>query len=334
MNILVSRLRFLGDIILTTPLLNGLRQAYPDAKITYLAEEPYIRILDHHPDVDTHLGFVRGNKAQEWDTIRHLITRRFDIAIDLFGNPRSALLTYLSSAKTRIGGDFRIRRHFYTHPVSSPDTQTSSIDFHLQYLQPLQIEFERRDPYLAVSDEERQWAKSYLYQKGISLEKRIIGIHPGATWPAKRWYPQRFAELADKLKEWGHQVIFTMGPNEQSLINKVFTHTVARFAQPELLTLRHLTALISLCCVYVSNDCGPMHIGPAVNTSTVGIFGPGEPHIWFPYSREKGHQLVYHRVDCSQCHQDFCEKLDCMKAISVQKVLDKISFALNTGKNS
>ncbi len=332
MNILVSRLRFLGDIILTTPLLNGLRQAYPDAKITYLAEEPYIRILDHHPDVDTPLGFARGNTAQAWGIIRHLLTRRFDIAIDLFGNPRSALLTFLSRAKIRIGGDFRMRKHFYTHPISSPEANSSSIDFHLAYLQPLDIEFKKRNPYLAISKAEQQWAKSYLHETGYNPDKTIVGLHPGATWPAKRWMPQRFAHLADRLREQGHQVIFTMGPNEESILKEVFKHSTETFTHPELLTLRQLAALISMLTAYVSNDCGPMHIGPAVNTPTVGIFGPGEPHIWFPYSSDNGHQLVYHRLDCSQCHQDLCEKMDCMKAITVQNVLDKISVALNTGK--
>lgn len=332
MNILVSRLRFLGDIILTTPLLNGLRQAYPEAHITYLAEEPYIHILDHHPDVDTLLGFARGNTAQEWGIIRHLLTRRFDIAIDLFGNPRSALLTFLSRAKTRIGGDFRMRKHFYTRSISLPDTNISSIDFHLAYLQPLDIEFKKRNPYLTISEAEQQWANTYLQEKKIHLDKTIIGLHPGATWPAKRWMPQRFAQLADRLTDRGYQVIFTMGPNEQSLLKEVFKYTTKTFTPPELLTLRQLTALISLFHVYVSNDCGPMHIGPAVNTPTVGIFGPGEPHIWFPYSPDNGHQLVYHQIDCSQCHQDFCEKMDCMKAITVQNVLDRISVALNRGK--
>ena len=84
--ILISRLRFMGDIILTTPAVRALKQAYPDAKITYLAEAPYSELLFHHPDIDDVLTVKKNDKTAMHKLFLKLITTRFDIAIDLFAN--------------------------------------------------------------------------------------------------------------------------------------------------------------------------------------------------------------------------------------------------------
>ncbi|MBC7186555.1 MAG: glycosyltransferase family 9 protein, partial [Calditrichaeota bacterium] len=108
--ILVSRLRFLGDVVLTTPLLRALRRAFPEARIAYLAESPYIEVLAHHPHVDGLLPLDRQTRAAQLSTLRQLRRAHFDLTIDLFGNARSALLLWLSGARQRIGFDYRGRR--------------------------------------------------------------------------------------------------------------------------------------------------------------------------------------------------------------------------------
>jgi ADP-heptose:LPS heptosyltransferase len=154
-------------------------------------------------------------------------------------------------------------------------------------------------------------------------------MHPGATWPAKRWFPDRYATLANALiSGFDAQILLTMGPNEEVLASSVMRSCHFPIIEPELLTLRQLAAVLKFVWVYICNDCGPMHLAPAVGTPTVGIFGPGEPDIWFPYNPSKGHQLIYHQIDCSQCHQDLCEKMDCMKAISVEDVFAAVEKTL------
>ena len=319
-NILVIRLRFMGDVILTIPLLTTLKDAYPNACITYLAETPFAVLLTHHPSVDNVLILDKTNRKQTAQLYKNILLTKFDVAIDLFGNPRSALLTWLSGAKTRIGGDFRGRRHFYTHPIKNDGTPKTAIDFHLSYLAPLGIPLKKHNPFIVISEEEKEWAKNYLYLKGYDLSKQIIGIHPGATWPAKKWFPERFVELANTLNSKGFQILFTMGPGEESLVRDIINQCTFDSKGPKVLSLRQLAAVLQQLDVYVSNDCGPLHLAPAVGTKTVGIFGPGEPDIWFPYDSNLGHRLVFHELDCSRCHRDLCEKMDCMKAISVYEV--------------
>jgi len=325
----------MGDIILTTPVLNALRQNFPDAHITYLAETPYAALLDNHPDVDEIITLDRNKSTSQTKTILHLFSKKYDIAIDLFGNPRSAFLTFLSGAKIRIGGDFRGRRIFYTHKISDDGSAKTAIQFHLNYLKPLNISYQTAEPYIVVSEEEQAWARDYLQRKGYDLSQPIIGIHPGATWPAKRWFPNRFAVLANQLvSKLGVQILFTMGPDESEIIQSVISACNFSVIEPAVLSIRQLAAALQQVQVFVANDCGPMHLAPAVGTKTVGIFGPGEPEIWFPYSKEKGHRLVYREVACSRCHLDFCDKMDCMKAITVDMVFNAVRDALMAGKRS
>ncbi len=334
-NILISRLRFMGDIILTTPLLHELKRTYPQASITYLAEEPYISLLRHHPHIYRLLSFKRSDKGSQNRAMFKLLTNKYDIAIDLFGNPRSAYLTWLSGAKIRIGGNFRGRKHFYSHKIKDDGKTRSAVDFHLRYLSPLDIKpHEPVDPYIIVHPDEKEWAAKYLDQKGFDLDKKIIGIHAGATWPAKRWSPERFSELATRLTaEADAQILFTMGPGEHHLVQSVIKNYRYDAIAPEVLSLRKLAAILYHINVFVSNDCGPMHLAPAVGTPTVGIFGPGEPEIWFPYSPNNGHRLVFHQIDCSRCHRDLCPKMECMQSITSDMVFKAVMDTINSKTN-
>ena len=320
--ILVTRLRFMGDVILTTPVLAALRRAYPRASITYLAEWPYITLLEHHPAVDERLALRRDRRFGSAEMIGRLLRRRFDLAIDLFGNPRSALLTFLSKASMRIGGDFRGRRTFYTHRIRDDGSRKTAVQFHLNYLDPLAITPPApSDPEIALTDEEIAWSQDYLLRRGYDPEETIVGIHPGATWPAKRWFPHRFAVLANRLHREGAQILFTMGPGEDEVMESVLRSCQFSVIEPHILSLRQLGAILSRLDLYIANDCGPMHLAPAVGTRTVGIFGPSDPGIWFPYRLEAGHVPVSKEVDCRICNRDWCDKMDCMRAITVQDVL-------------
>jgi len=331
--ILVSRLRFVGDVILTTPMLRALREGFPSARITYLAEKPYDSLLKNHPDVDEVLAFPLDDKKGQIEIFLKLSRKHFDVAIDLFGNPRSALLTFLSGARYRIGGDYRGRKIFYTHRIRDDGEPKSAVAFHLEYLKPLGIPCDFSDPYIVITEDEKRWAREYLTSRGYDEKKQIIGIHPGASWPAKRWFPERFAALANKLaSELGAQIFFTIGSGEEEIVKSVSKACKFFTAEPKVLSLRKLTALLSAFDLFISNDCGPMHMAPAVGTKTVGIFGPGEPEIWFPYSSKKAHRWVHREIDCSRCHRDLCDKMDCMRAIRVDDVFDAAIEALKPPK--
>ncbi len=329
-SVLVSRLRFMGDVILTIPLVRAIRKNRPDIHITYLAESPYHSLLENHPDVNTILSYDPNSLISQIRVLRQMMKTHFDLSIDLFGNPRSAWFSFLSGARYRIGGDFRGRKLFYTHRIRDDGKSKSAIRFHLQYLKPLGIAEIVSDPALFLTEEEIHWGEKYLQEQGYDLKKRIIGIHPAASWPAKRWLPERFGELGKRLIEkYQAQLFFTMGPREEALVTSVIQNCGYQANDPKLLSIRQLASILSQFDLFIANDCGPMHLAPAVGTRTIGIFGPGEPEIWFPYSKEKGHRVVHKEVDCSRCHRDFCDDMRCMKAITVEDVLQAVGDVLS-----
>jgi ADP-heptose:LPS heptosyltransferase len=166
------------------------------------------------------------------------------------------------------------------------------------------------------------------------MTKPIIGIHPGATWPAKKWMPDQFGELADMLiAKLGVQVIMFAGPNDGEAVKAVLQHS---FPSIKVLTnhpLRQLAAIMAHCSLFIGNDAGPMHIAAAVGTPTIGLFGPGEENIWFPYAAGDGHIALRKDVACHPCHLDFCNRdgdgfMECMKLLRVGEVFDAAAKSL------
>jgi len=334
--ILISRLRFMGDVILTTPLIRAVRRACPQAYIAYLAEEPYAELLQHNPHLDEVIGVARrapeglATLRHQWALVKSLRAKRFDLAIDLFATPRSALLMWASGARERVGGDFRIRRHLYTLRVPH-DGQGNAIEFHLESLKPLGIVPDGKHTEVILTEAEAYWAKDYLLSKGLRFGRPLIGLHPGATWPNKRWLLERFTEVAHRAaREFDAQVLVTQGPGERDGAEAVVAGAPAGVVAADLLSPRQLAAVLKECHLFVGNDAGPMHLAVAVGTPTLGLFGPGQPHIWFPYDPTGGHRAIFEDIECRPCHKNDCPlgTLDCMKRITSQRVLEAIEERL------
>lgn len=330
--ICISRMKFIGDIILTTPLIRSVREKFPEAFITYLGEKEGVSLLRHHPDLNEIISFdfARPTIIEQVRVIRELRKKKFDLFIDLFCNPRTAMIARASGASIRIGKEVRGRGSLYTHRISDNGKPKTAIEFHYQYLQPLGIEPGNHAPKIFLTEDERREARTFLKWQDIDLDRPIIGLHPGATWPAKMWEWEKFADLADliraKLKA---QVVITQGPGDKEIALNVSQRSVGSNLLLPVVPIRQLAAMISQFKVFVSNDAGPMHIGPAVGTKTIGIFGPGEENIWFPYHREDGHLPLRKNVACHPCHLDFCNRsqdefMECMKLLSVREVLAEV----------
>ena len=223
--ILIIRLRFIGDILLTTPFISNLRKIYPDSHITYLFEEGYGQVLSGNPLLNELISIPRNaNFFQMLNVVKNLRHKKFDVVIDLFGNPRSALLTYLSNAKYRVGFNFPIRKNFYNIIVKDSGSRNTAIDVYLNILNTIganvDTDFYKTSIYL--SDEEKIFAKNFLTNLKIDFTKKIIGLNPGATWEAKRWIKERFAMLADILVEkYNCEIIIFEGPKEAGIAKEI-----------------------------------------------------------------------------------------------------------------
>ena len=322
--ILISRLRFMGDVILTTPLVRQLREAYPKASLAYLTDKNFAPLLENHPCLDEVIPFsAEMSFTAQIQFYRKLHQRRFDLAIDLFGNPRTALMSWFSGAKYRVGGDYRGRRLLYNMRISQPEHNPDAISYHLRSLAPLGITARHNlMPEIFVTDEERDRAKRFIEERHLSTENPLVGMHPGATWPNKQWPISHFIQAIKKLNARHVQVLVTQGPQENHIVEQLKSAASNVTVLP-VLPIRKIAAILSMLHVYVANDCGVMHLAVAVDTPTIGLFGPSQPEIWFPYDSEKGHQALSYPIDCSPCHKDYCplEHLNCQTKLNPDDVV-------------
>jgi lipopolysaccharide heptosyltransferase II len=336
-------MKFIGDVVLTTPLIRSLRNACPDAFIAYMGEKHAVSLLEHNPCLDEIIPFdyTRPAVLEQSRVALTLRARKFDLAIDLFGNPRSALLTFLSGADVRIGPERKGRGRLYTITVKDDGTPKSAVDFHFQSLRAAGIEPSSWKTEITLTDDERRDARIYLQWlegTGAPADTRqpIVAMHPGATWPAKKWLAERYGQLADLiLAKTGARVIVLSGPNDGPDVDAMMNHAVSGVQRVPVLPLRQLAGVISQCAAFVGNDAGPMHIAAALGVPTVGLFGPGEENIWFPYDRSDGHEALRKDVPCHPCHLDLCnrqegEYMECMKLLGVEEVCRVVVRALGT----
>lgn len=299
--ILLIRLSSLGDIVLTSPVTRALRRAFPDARIAITVKQSYEPLARLLPGVDEVLPFERSRGIGP--LMARVRDERFEVIVDLHANPRSVLIAVLSGARQVIR--YRKRRlarmgMVYTKQLSMPTWHT--VDLYLAALAPLGITPLDRLPELIVHPAARQEIDDRLRRHGVMEHQPVIGLAPGASSPTKRWPAERFARLADRLQETDHAAIVLIGgpsdrPLTAAVVDAMAGHAIDWAGQVDLALL---PAALHRCCVFVSNDSGPMHVSSAVGTPVVGLFGPTHPCLGFAPLGPHDVALSLD-LDCSPC---------------------------------
>jgi len=332
--VLVTRLRRIGDAILSLPVLDALRERFPAAAIDFMAEEGPAQAAVGHPAVNRIVPIPTGGASPlpaPWGLLKQLRRERYDWVIDLYGNPRSAILSAWTGAPIRVGPDRRARRRLYTHVVPGARTPLSAVDHHLRALAVLGVPVGSRAPRLHLSDDERERGMAVI-REHLPGEGPIVGLHVSNRWSAKRWAEANFASLIRVLSRRGARAAILAGPGEEALAARVLgTGGAPRAAVISGLPLRTYWSVVAALDVLVTNDGSPLHAGPAVGTPTVGILGPTVPEIWFPYAARDGHQLLCKDIWCRPCHRHECARLDCLEWISVSEAAGAVERALARG---
>lgn len=338
--ILVSRLREIGDAILSLPLVEALHVRFPDAILDYLAEEGPVQAAVGHPAIRTVHALPRHGRGilpAPWRVLRELRQANYDWVIDLYGNPRSAILAAWTGAPIRVGPTRRGRRHLYSHHIPAVREPLSAVAHHLLALEVLGVEASATPPRLYLTEAERTEGRRLLDERlagaggGRAGEKAPrVGLHVGNRWSAKRWPEERFAALLRLLSRQGRAPVVLAGPGEEELARRVARAGVSGGGAATVagLPLRAYWGVVAALDVLVTNDGSPLHAGPALGVPTVGILGPTVPEIWFPYDARSGHQLLCKEIWCRPCHRHDCARLDCMDWISVAEADRAVGRAL------
>lgn len=325
--ILVIKLRGIGDVLLSTIVTKNLRLAFPDAQIDYLTEPPSVDVLQGNPFLNDIITFDKS--AMSGRGLIQLIRRRgYDLVIDLFGNPRTALVTRLSRAKNRVGYRFRGRTYAYNTVVTPRGGIVHNTQFNLDALEAIDVAIQDRNIYFQFANDDTTYVNDFLSNANLN-DRFLVCINPGGGWYTKRWGLGRFAELGDRLVEkYGANIILTWGPGQLPDAEKIRStmKSVAHIAPAT--TLKQYGALLKRCAIVVTNDSGPMHIAAALRVPVLGIYGPTNPTLQGPFGPQ--HVVVRkENLDCLGCNLTKCPiGHPCMLELSVDAVMRSVEELL------
>ena len=325
---------WLGDAVMCEPALSRLRMIFPQAEITLLVKPAIADLLAHHPAVNRTLVYDdRGRHAGlsgKWTLAGVLRRHRFDLAI-LFQNAfEAALISFLAGIPRRFGYATDGRSLLLTDPVAPPsrNDQRHQVEYYWDLLKSFGNHGSAPPPRLFVTPEESARMAQRLADAGIGPSDQVIGVNPGSTYGhAKRWVPDRYAEVVNRLLKdrqsdiaagVGVAILGAKGEEQlgQEIAKQIKTRTVVCSGHT---TVREMMALVKRCQLFLTNDTGPMHVAAAFNVPLVAVFGPTDWQTTSPYGADA--KLVRQPVSCSPCLLRECP-IDhrCMTGVTVDQV--------------
>ncbi len=336
--ILVIRLDRIGDMVMTTPIFRALKEKWPDAQITVLANPVNRNIVSNNPFIDHILVYDRkdihksmGNRLIFFRSIRE---RNFDLVIDpyLDYELKTSFLTRFIGKKFRLGFEFAGRGIFYNiryqsnaFPVSTEKKHMA--DYYLDLIMYLGVEAKQRQPEIFLNTVERKNAYKLLEKAGVNAESKIIGIHPGGNYQSQRWSVKKFAAVSDHLiTNYNAKVVIFAGQAEKQLLSEFRDYAVKTPLFLDDLSLREFMAVLSHCNLFLCNNSGPLHIATALNISTVSTMGPTIPYHWWP--RGNNHIVLREDLDCSPCKKGICKTHECMELIETDDFISAVETQL------
>jgi len=321
--IFVRATNWIGDGVMMTPALGAIRETFPDAEIVVAANPLVAQLFTQHPWCDRVMVYDRKGLHKGlrgfFRFIREVRAEGFDLAILLQKAFEAALLAFLAKIPRRIGFSTDARRLLLTSSTALTD-EVKYLHHSRHYLHMLRtfgIEGETQNLTLQLTSEEEARAVETLG------EGRWVAINPGAAYgSAKRWYPERFAAVADTLAgELNVRVVLIGGPGEKQIgqdIEEAMTGECLNLIGET--SVREMMAVISRCVLMITNDSGPMHVAAALQVPIIAIFGPTDHTTTYPWSEL--YQVVRAEVECAPCLKRTCPTDHrCMLSVSSDDVV-------------
>jgi heptosyltransferase-2 len=298
---------FLGDSILTLPLILSLRAAFPDAEIHYFLRPGYADLFSGQPEIDRIRTFdKRGGQKRLWHALlegRALATEGFDLWCSPHLSFRSALVARAAAAAVRVGYDTPwYNRIAYTHTTDRAFGKMDEIDRTLRLLEPIGVPAVAHWPALVPPSEAAATADAFFDE---FVDGPSISLHPGSVWASKRWPARHFAALLDRAVDKGLHVLLMGGPDDDAIARDILNQ--AQSADSRLvhdlagkLSLAELAAYLRRVTVHVGGDSGHLHLAWVQSTPVVALFGPTHDSLGF--TPRSAHSFIAEvALDCRPC---------------------------------
>lgn len=369
--VLLTRLRYLGDIVMSTVLIEALKRGDPDLRIGYLCEDEHAYVLTGHPGIERlhrlqtrrtgkdakariSRGRFSGAARSTMQTIGDLRRARYDLAVDLFFNPRSAWLLKLAGIPQRIGGTRKLRGRLFSqrvlrdevtaqHPAFN-DIAPGGLGEHLCRLAPLiQVEsgldfipwlineFEPGElmPNLAAVGTDDTLEK-HLARLEITTGQPYLLLAPCATWPSKEWPVSNWDELISILLERTEFPLAVMVAPGKEVAWGELAGRIPRRRGGVLPAMPLPEALVMTAGAraLVTVDGGIMHAAVGLDVPTVALFGPTDPGIWFPYTGPGPFRVLARAPHCHPCDLHECPAFVCLPDLDPTVVWEELETLL------
>ena len=290
--ILLIQLRQLGDILLTTPAIGAVRRAYPEAEIDFLSHKMGQLVLADNPHIDQlHTYHERDSILDSLRLYKSLRKRRYDLVVDFMFAPRSALMTWISGAPTRLSFDSK-RRWAYSKTIDRPKASRYIVQEKFDLLESLGIPCESQRivfPW-ALSDLKpfEQFCKDHQTFEASKCRVVLSVTHRRSQ---RRWPLQRYAAISDMLQEkWGAQVVWIWGPGETDFVKEAMQYCRLPALLAPKTSMRELAAFIANCDLFIGNSNGPSHVATSTEIPSLQLHGPTYAKSWSPLNER--HQAV------------------------------------------
>jgi lipopolysaccharide heptosyltransferase II len=324
--ILCIKPRGIGDIVLSTIIIENLISNFPGVKIDYLTESFAKPSIEDNPNINKIL--TMGKKEFPlWVALR-IRKERYDLLIDLWSNPRTAQITFLSGVKYRVGYSYRGRRYAYNIPATSERGTGHSAEHNLELLKAINVPIISKNVQYFLSPSAKEYANS-IFKSYFKENDFVVGIIPSCGRESGRCEPTKWVEICQGIsKIYDAKFLIIWGPGDENDADYISKNLGEKTVVAPKTDLKQMAGLISLCNLIISNDSGPMHISAALGRPTLGIFGPTDPVGHRPYSPISDYVnkadlfcIICHKIKCPYGHE-------CMLELPVDLVLSKISAIL------
>jgi lipopolysaccharide heptosyltransferase I len=323
---LLVRLGSLGDVVHALPAASALRQTFPDARIDWVIDAKWQRLLEGNPAISETIVLDRSAGGIR-ETVRRIRAAKYSCAIDFQGLYKSALLPFWARVPRRIGFKSSYAREglaslLYTECLNPRGAH--KVEHNLTLAERAGAQTSEAQFPLAIAAADDDAASAELSVHGLD---EFFVLNPGGGWRSKCWPAERYGELHRRLyesRDW--RGVLTFGPGEEDLAEAAKRSAGNSLLASIALGLGPLMALLRRAKFVVSADTGPLHLASALGAPTIGLFGPTDPSRNGPYAhddvsvRNPGVSVTTYRRG-----KDFAPS---MLSIGVEQVIQSIDLRL------
>lgn len=335
---------FLGDAILTLPLLQSLRLAYPDSSIDYYVRGGLSGLFKEHPAIDNVYEFDKRGWQKSLLAMaaygKEIKRRGYDIWLSPHPSMRSAWLAGQSGAPVRVGYTKPwYNQLFYSKTVERLFPERHEVERILQLAHGIGLTEFSTWPRVVLGTDVRERADEYFARLKV---KPVLGVHPGSVWATKHWPAKYFAEICRRALERGASVMLFAGPSERHIVQEIrdalgdLADSPGFVDTSNKLSLVELAAWLAKLDCYLGNDSGPLHLTWVQHVPTVAVFGPTSPSLGFIPLGADSVVMGVDTVPCRPCSAhgpQVCPRghHDCMCKLLPTMVWPEVEKRLFTG---